>query len=88
MGAPGETTSKMGAEAVRRLMAKRGLGPDDIDAILVATVTPDMLFPATACLIQDQLGLRARLGLRPLGRLLRLPLRAHHRSAARGQRGT
>ena len=57
MGAPGETTSMMGAEAVRRLMDKHGLRPDDIDAIIVATVTPDMLFPATACLIQDQLGL-------------------------------
>lgn len=61
-GAPGETTSRMGAAAVRRLMEKRGLGPDDIDAILVATVTPDMLFPATACLIQDQLGLRGTWG--------------------------
>ena len=57
IGAPGETTSTMGAEAVRRLMAKRGLVPDDIDALIVATVTPDMLFPATACLIQDQLKL-------------------------------
>ena len=57
IGAPGETTSAMGAEAVRRLMAKRGVGPDDIDAVIVATVTPDMLFPATACLIQDQLKL-------------------------------
>lgn len=57
MGAPGETTSTMGAEAVRRLLAKRGLGADDIDALIVATVTPDMLFPATACLIQDQLKL-------------------------------
>ena len=57
IGAPGETTSTMGAEAVRRLMADRQLGPGDIDAIIVATVTPDMLFPATACLIQDQLGL-------------------------------
>src|SRR3954462_9069111 len=54
---PGETTSTMGAEAVRRLMTRRGLGPDDIDALIVATITPDMLFPATACLIQDQLGL-------------------------------
>lgn len=62
VGAPGETTSMMGAEAVRRLMAKRGLGPDDVDAILVATVTPDMLFPATACLIQDRLGLRGAWG--------------------------
>jgi 3-oxoacyl-[acyl-carrier-protein] synthase-3 len=57
IGKPGETTSTMGAEAVRRLMATRGLGPDDIDALIVATVTPDMLFPATACLIQDHLGL-------------------------------
>src|ERR671910_404108 len=57
IGRPGETTSTMGAEAVRRLMSARNLEPDSIDALLVATVTPDMLFPATACLIQDQLGL-------------------------------
>ena len=57
IGAPGETTATMGAEAVRRLMARRGVAPDDIDAVIVATVTPDMLFPATACLIQDQLKL-------------------------------
>lgn len=62
IGAPGETTSRMGAEAVRRLMQQRGLGPDDIEALIVATVTPDMLFPATACLIQDQLGLRRAWG--------------------------
>ncbi len=58
IGALGETTSTMGAEAVRRLMAQRGLGPDDVDALIVATVTPDMVFPATACLIQDQVELR------------------------------
>lgn len=57
IGAPGETTSVMGAEAVRRLIARRGLDPGEVDAIIVATVTPDMLFPATACLIQDQLKL-------------------------------
>jgi len=57
MGAPGETTSSMGAEAVRRLLARRGLSPDNVDALIVATATPDMMFPATACLIQDQLGL-------------------------------
>ena len=58
MGAPGETTSTMGAEAVRLLMTRRGLGADDVDVLIVATATPDMMFPATACLIQDQLGLR------------------------------
>jgi 3-oxoacyl-[acyl-carrier-protein] synthase III len=62
MGAPGETTSTMGAEAVRLLMTRRGLGADDVDALIVATATPDMMFPATACLIQDQLGLRRAWG--------------------------
>ena len=57
IGAPGETTSTMGTEAVRRLLAAKGLGSGDVDALIVATVTPDMLFPATACLIQDRLGL-------------------------------
>jgi 3-oxoacyl-[acyl-carrier-protein] synthase-3 len=62
IGAPGQTTSMMGAEAVRQLMERRGLQSGDIDAIIVATVTPDMLFPATACLIQDQLGLSGAWG--------------------------
>jgi 3-oxoacyl-[acyl-carrier-protein] synthase III len=62
VGAPGETTSTMSAAAVRRLMHARGLGPNDIDALIVATVTPDMVFPATACLVQDQLGLRGTWG--------------------------
>jgi 3-oxoacyl-[acyl-carrier-protein] synthase-3 len=62
IGKLGETTSTMGAEAVRRLMTRRGLGPGEIDAIIVATITPDMLFPATACLIQDQLGLTGTWG--------------------------
>jgi 3-oxoacyl-[acyl-carrier-protein] synthase III len=58
VGGPGDTTSTMTAEAVRRLMGQRGLGHDDIDALIVATVTPDMVFPATACLVQDLVGLR------------------------------
>src|SRR3954447_11771116 len=58
IGGPGETTSTMSAEAVRRLMAQRGLGAEDVGALIVATVTPDMMFPATACLVQDLVGLR------------------------------
>src|SRR5215212_4405047 len=58
LGAPGETTSMMASESVRRLMAQRGLGAADVDALIVATVTPDMMFPATACLVQDQVGLQ------------------------------
>ena len=61
-GGPGETTSTMGAEAVRRLMQRRQIGGDEVDAIIVATATPDMVFPATACLIQDQLGLQRAWG--------------------------
>jgi 3-oxoacyl-[acyl-carrier-protein] synthase-3 len=56
-GAPGETTASMSAAAVGRLLAARGLAPEEVEVVLVATVTPDMVFPATACLVQDRLGL-------------------------------
>ena len=85
IGGPGETTSSMSAEAVRRLMAAPRAGPDDVGALIVATVTPDMMFPATACLVQDLVGLREHLGLRPLGGVLRLSVRAHDRRPARGR---
>ena len=49
-------TSDMAVCAARRLLASRGIAASEIDAILVCTVTPDMLFPSTACLVQDQLG--------------------------------
>jgi 3-oxoacyl-[acyl-carrier-protein] synthase-3 len=53
---PGTATSHLGTEAARKLLAARGVNPEEIDMIVVASVTPDMLFPATACLIQDHLG--------------------------------
>src|ERR1700678_469633 len=53
---PGVAASHLGAEAAKKLLAAKGVQPDQIDLIVVATVTPDMLFPATACLIQDRLG--------------------------------
>ena len=52
----GVATSDLATEAARRALAERGLEPSDLDAIIVATVTPDMFFPATACLIQDRIG--------------------------------
>lgn len=61
-GRPGETTSTMGGEAVRRLLAVRGVAPEEVEALIVATVTPDMMFPATACLIQHRLGLERAWG--------------------------
>src|SRR5579863_10092984 len=53
---PGVASSHLGAEAAKKLLAAKGLSPEEIDMIVVATVTPDMLFPATACLIQNHLG--------------------------------
>ncbi len=52
----GMATSDLATRAARDLLSRRGLTPDDIDLIIVATVTPDMFFPATACLVQDKLG--------------------------------
>lgn len=51
-----ETTSSMGMEAARRAMDMAGVGAEDIDLIVVGTATPDKVFPATACIIQRQLG--------------------------------
>ncbi len=52
----GKATSDMGAEAVKKLCQQRGIGPEDIDVIIVATVTPDMFFPSTGNLIQEKVG--------------------------------
>lgn len=52
-----ETSSGMGAEAARRALADAGLQVSDIDLVIVGTMTPDMPFPATACLVQAELGL-------------------------------
>ncbi len=49
-------TSDLGARAALDLCEKHNVDPNDIDLILVATVTPDMFFPATACLIQEKIG--------------------------------
>jgi 3-oxoacyl-[acyl-carrier-protein] synthase-3 len=53
---PGMGTSHLGTEAAKKVLAATGTRPEEIGMIVVATVTPDMMFPATACLIQDRLG--------------------------------
>ena len=53
---PGVGTSDLAAEAAREAIKRAGLTPDDIDVIIVGTVTPDMLFPSTACLVQHKIG--------------------------------
>jgi 3-oxoacyl-[acyl-carrier-protein] synthase-3 len=52
----GVATSDLAVEAAKKALAQRGLAPTDLDAIIVGTVTPDMLFPSTACLVQHKLG--------------------------------
>src|SRR5947208_12011994 len=52
---PGTATSDLALPAAREALAKRGLSAEELDLIIVATVTPDMIFPATACILQDKL---------------------------------
>ncbi len=52
----GVATSDMAVEAAKIALEHRGIDASELDAILVCTVTPDMMFPATACLVQDRLG--------------------------------
>jgi 3-oxoacyl-[acyl-carrier-protein] synthase-3 len=53
---PGKGSSDLGAPAVLQLCEKRGISPTEIDCIICATVTPDMVFPATANIIADKVG--------------------------------
>jgi len=52
----GQATSDLGAAAAKRLLEKRGIDAAEVDLIIVATVTPDMFFPSSACLVQTKIG--------------------------------
>ena len=54
---PGITSSALAEPAARAAMGAAGVGPTDIDLIIVATSTPDFVFPSTACLLQARLGI-------------------------------
>ncbi|NAZ37044.1 beta-ketoacyl-ACP synthase III [Rubellimicrobium sp. CFH 75288] len=56
--AEGETTSTMAAEAARRALDAAGLTADEVDAVIVATSTPDLTFPSAATMVQSALGMR------------------------------
>jgi 3-oxoacyl-[acyl-carrier-protein] synthase-3 len=58
----GVATSDLATEAAKRVLVERGLAPSDLDALIVATVTPDMFFPSTACLVQHKLGAKGLWG--------------------------
>src|SRR5579862_617716 len=62
IAAPGVATSDLATCAARAALAHRGVDATELDAILVCTVTPDMLFPSTACLVQHNLGAKKAWG--------------------------
>ena len=62
IAAPEIATSDLALEAARAALAQRGIDPSEINAIIVCTVTPDMFFPSTACLVQDRLGAKGAWG--------------------------
>ena len=58
----GEGTSKIGVESVNGLLKKRGIQADEIDLLICATTTPDLVFPATAYIICDKVGAKNAFG--------------------------
>ena len=58
IAAPDEATSDLAAKAALQAMAAAGVSAEQIDLVIVATITPDMLFPSTACLVQRKIGAR------------------------------
>jgi 3-oxoacyl-[acyl-carrier-protein] synthase III len=59
---PGTATSNLAVEAAQRALAERAIPASEVEAIFLATVTPDMAFPATACLVQDRIGAKSAWG--------------------------
>lgn len=58
----GKATSDLATGAAREVLEQTGVDASDLDAILVCTVTPDMFFPSTACLVQDRIGAKGAWG--------------------------
>jgi 3-oxoacyl-[acyl-carrier-protein] synthase-3 len=56
IAAPAEQTSDLALRAARNALDAAGIAPEDVDLVVVATTTPDMIFPSTACILQSKLG--------------------------------
>ncbi len=87
IAADGETTSDMAVAAAREAISAAGIEEGDIDLIIVATTTPDKVFPSTACIVQRQLGIRRTAAFRRACGVFRLYLRAGHRGSFHPHRG-
>jgi 3-oxoacyl-[acyl-carrier-protein] synthase III len=59
---PGTATSHLAVEAANRALQERGISGSEVEAIFLGTVTPDMMFPSTACLVQDRIGAKGAWG--------------------------
>jgi len=59
---PSKGTSDMAVAAINKLLEKKNIKPEEIDLIICGTITPDMVFPATACLIADKVGAKNAFG--------------------------
>jgi 3-oxoacyl-[acyl-carrier-protein] synthase III len=59
---PEQATSDLASEAALDLLARRGIAATEVEAIIVCTVTPDMFFPSTACLVQNRIGAKGAWG--------------------------
>ena len=62
IAAPNVATSDLAVQAARVALEQRGIEASELEVIIVCTVTPDMLFPSTACLVQDRLGAKGAWG--------------------------
>jgi 3-oxoacyl-[acyl-carrier-protein] synthase-3 len=58
----GKGVSEIGVQAAKKVLKQRGIDASEIEAIIVGTVTPDMMFPSTACLVQDRIGAKGAWG--------------------------
>jgi 3-oxoacyl-[acyl-carrier-protein] synthase-3 len=58
IAAPEQATSDLACEAAKKAIERAGITAEDLDLIIVATITPDMAFPSASCLLQDKLGAR------------------------------
>jgi 3-oxoacyl-[acyl-carrier-protein] synthase-3 len=54
----GKAASDMAVKVIESIFEQRGIGPDDIDLLIIPTVSPDMIYPSTACIVQNKLGMK------------------------------